>query len=497
MADVTLAVDIIPANRTNDREIAYIDISSIDNVANKIVTPKRLKLSEAPSRARQIVQSRDVLFSTVRPYLRNIAAVPDALDGEIASTGFAVLRAAHGVDPTYLFYKVTSRDFVAALTGEQYGVSYPAVKDVQVRAQAVELPPTPEQHRIVAKIEELFSELDKAIETLTLAQAQLDTYRQALLKAAFEGKLTADWRADNPDKLEPPETFLTRIRDGRDARYEQSLREWRATLAPRTGGQQRQKSPKPVRPVEFTQLPSSEERPSLPSEWIWCQVDGLLREPLSNGRSVKDRQGGFPVLRLTAFENGRLRLSEHKEGAWTRAEAESWLVGEGDFFASRGNGSIRLVGTGALAKDVSIDVAYPDTMIRMALDTDVVEPEYFALAWNSRIVRNQIEAAARTTAGIYKINQAQIGSFAVPIPSREEQRAIVLRLVQVLSVIDHQAEEIDIGLARTNALRQSILKKAFSGKLVAQDPTDEPAAALIARLRKERPVPRTRRRNTA
>ena len=98
--------------------------------------------------------------------------------------------------------------------------------------------PLREQHRIVAKIEELFSELDKAVESLTLARAQLKTYRQALLKAAFEGSLTADWRAANPDKLEPPETLLARIRAEREARYKQALDDWQTALAEwRAGGE--------------------------------------------------------------------------------------------------------------------------------------------------------------------------------------------------------------------------------------------------------------------
>lgn len=94
----------------------------------------------------------------------------------------------------------------------------------------VPLAPLREQHRIVAKIEELFSELDKAVESLTLARAHLKTYRQSLLKAAFEGKLTADWRAANPDKLEPPETLLSRIRAKREAHHKQSLAGWQTAL---------------------------------------------------------------------------------------------------------------------------------------------------------------------------------------------------------------------------------------------------------------------------
>ena len=134
-----------------DRAIWYVDISSIDNESNRIAAPKRMNLAEAPSRARQKIRSGDVLFSTVRPYLRNIAPVEQQLDGEIASTGFAVLRGAEGIEPGYLFYKSISHDFVSALTGEQYGVSYPAVKEDQVKARPLELPPTLEQRRIVAE----------------------------------------------------------------------------------------------------------------------------------------------------------------------------------------------------------------------------------------------------------------------------------------------------------------------------------------------------------
>ena len=174
-----------------DREIWYVDISSIDNQSYRITVPKRLTLSQAPSRARQKIRFGDVLFSTVRPYLRNIAFVEKRFHGEIASTGFAVLRAAEGIDPKYLFYKSVSNDFVSALTGEQYGVSYPAVKAEQVKAQPLELPPTQEQPRIVERIEALFAEIDKGVESLRAAKATLDLYRKSLLKSAFEGCLTA------------------------------------------------------------------------------------------------------------------------------------------------------------------------------------------------------------------------------------------------------------------------------------------------------------------
>lgn len=346
----------------------------------------------------------------------------------------------------------------------------------------VPLPPLAEQHRIVAKIEALFSELDAGEDSLKRARAQLGLYRQSLLKAAFQGHLTADWRAANPDKLEIPEALLSRIRKEREARHKQALDDWQTALSEwRAGGEVGRKPAKPERPAELTH--SKYGYKDLPDGWLWVSVEGLLALPLINGRSVKDRAGGFPVLRLSAFRNGVLDLAEQKEGDWTAEEAESWVVKEGDFFAARGNGSKHLVGIGALARNVSSTVAFPDTMIRLVLDTLVVRHDYFAQVWNSRVMRNQIEAAARTTAGIYKINQPHICGFGFPLPPFAEQAIIMERIAPALSQVDHQEAEITTALAKIAALRQAILKKAFSGSLVPQDPADEPASALLAQIR--------------
>jgi type I restriction enzyme S subunit len=116
--------------------------------------------------------------------------------------------------------------------------------------------------------------------------------------------------------------------------------------------------------------------------------------------------------------------------------------------------------------------------------------------WNSRLIRCQIEAAARTTAGIYKINQPHICGFSFPLPPLEEQRATMERLTPKLDVVERQEAELRTSLIALVALRQSILKRAFSGSLVPQDPADEPAAALLARLRAEDAAParKTRRK---
>lgn len=122
----------------------------------------------------------------------------------------------------------------------------------------IPLPPFNEQHRIVAKLEELFSELDKGVESLKTAQAQLKVYRQALLKHAFEGKLTEAWRAENQDKLETADALLKRIQQERAARYQQQLADWQVN------GGNKPKAPKSLPPLTKEELA---ELPELPAGW--------------------------------------------------------------------------------------------------------------------------------------------------------------------------------------------------------------------------------------
>lgn len=354
------------------------------------------------------------------------------------------------------------------------------------------IPPYPEQQRIVAKLEELFSELDKGVENLRTAQQQLKVYRQALLKHAFEGKLTAEWRAQNPDKLESAEALLARIQQEREARYQQQLAEWQAAQqAWEASGKTGSKPAKPKVPKVLPALTAEELAglPELPKGWAWLSVSHLLAEELCNGKSVKDRTGGFPVLRLNALANGRIDLSVTKSGDWNEDEARQYFVQEGDFLVSRGNGSKHLVGRGGFAsyKGMMLEsVAFPDTMIRIRLLPESVCGDYFGFCWDSLLLRQQIEIKARTTAGIYKINQELIAGFILPLPCREEQELIERMLSEKLSNLDQLETTIATALQQAEALRQSILKKAFSGQLVPQHPDDEPASVLLERIRAER-----------
>jgi type I restriction enzyme, S subunit len=153
-----------------DKEIEYIDITSIDRVTKIIIESKKVLASEAPSRARQIVTTNDVLISTVRPNLNAVALIPDELDGATASTGFTVLRSNNtDLDPKYLYYWVRSPFFVGEMVKRATGASYPAVTDQIVKDSKIPLPSLPEQKRIAAILDKADAIRRKRQETIRLA----------------------------------------------------------------------------------------------------------------------------------------------------------------------------------------------------------------------------------------------------------------------------------------------------------------------------------------
>ena len=198
--------------------------------------------------------------------------------------------------------------------------------------------------------------------------------------------------------------------------------------------------------------------------WPMVPLAELIAAPLANGRSVPTQAGGFPVLRLTALRKGAINLAERKGGAWTRVDAERFLVRAGDFLVARGNGSLDLVGRGGLVGPDPDPVAFPDTMIRVRPDTARLEPRYLALAWTAPAARTQIEDSARTTAGIYKINQTHLEAIRIPVPPLEEQRRIVDLLEDHLSRLDAADDYLSAGRRRLDLLEQAALANCRDGE---------------------------------
>lgn len=159
-------------------EFRYVDIRGIDRIRKTIAESSSIVGADAPSRARKVIRTDDIIVSTVRPNLNAVAMVPAQLDGQIASTGFCVLRANRKlVEPRYLFYRAISPGFVGALTAKVRGASYPAVSDRDVMEMEIPIPRPSEQRQIVAI-------LDQA-EHLRCLRAEADAKADGVLPALF------------------------------------------------------------------------------------------------------------------------------------------------------------------------------------------------------------------------------------------------------------------------------------------------------------------------
>ncbi|MCX7087991.1 MAG: restriction endonuclease subunit S, partial [Methylococcales bacterium] len=209
----------------------------------KSITPKGLKNSSATT-----IPAGSIHFSSRAPIGYTVISSCDMTTNQ----GFKSLIPAHGVFNEYIYYYLKGAKQLAE--SKATGTTFKEISGTAFGKLPISLPPTNEQHRIVAKIETLFSELDKGVESLKTAREQLKIYRQALLKHAFSGKLTEQWRAENPDKLETAEALLLRIQTEREQRYQQQLNDWETT------GKQgiKPKAPKTLPPLtaeELAELP--------------------------------------------------------------------------------------------------------------------------------------------------------------------------------------------------------------------------------------------------
>lgn len=194
IGEVIIPFKSIDPTKEPSKEFRYIDIGSIDNSRQVITDPKTFKGKDAPSRARRVVQDGDVLFSTIRTYLKNIATVPSELSGAMTSTGIAVLRPSTRVDCRYLFHWVTSDAFITEISKSQDGTMYPAVSDRDVSSSRIAVPPVIEQRRVVAKLDSLTGGTARAREELGRIPRLIQKYRDVILATAFSGELTREWR---------------------------------------------------------------------------------------------------------------------------------------------------------------------------------------------------------------------------------------------------------------------------------------------------------------
>ena len=353
----------------------------------------------------------------------------------------------------------------------------------------LQIAPLNEQRRIVAKIEELFSELDKGIESLKAARAKLNVYRQAVLKHAFEGKLTAQWREENKDKLETPEQLLARIKQEREARYEQQLKEWKTAVKEwEEGGKSgkkpaRSRMPKPVLTMAEEEIAHLE---SLPSGWLWLTAESVGIVQLGRQRSPKNRSKDYPTkyIRAANITEKGLDLDDVLDMDFLPHELSAYRLKKGDLVLSEASGSAAQVGKPAIWDDQIPNCCFQNTVIR---HQPYCRDYAVYLLWLYRFfyVSGKFAQVAGGV-GINHLSAFKFAQIALPLCSLAEQQEIVRLLEERFVAIEWQEREINSALNQAEMLRQSILKKAFSGQLVPQDPDDEPGSSLLERIKAEK-----------
>ena len=455
------------------------------NGNNTLLTKTRDLINDIAAAKMRLIPAKSVLFTkSGASTLLNQRAVL-AKDSYVVSHIAAAIPS-KGVEGKWLFYFLQLVDFATLA----HATNMPSLPLSRAKAIRVPIAPTTEQARIVAKIEELFSELAKGVESLKTARAKLDVYRQAVHKHAFEGELTAQWREENKDKLEAPEQLLARIEQERETRYERKLQEWKTSVKKWEDGGKRGKQPAKPKPANDPSPIGQEDQErllDLPNKWAWVKLGQLFSISPQNGvyKPASEYGNGTQIIRIDDFYDGTLiRRTGFKKLRLNNEEIEKYKVRNSDLIINRVN-SIKHLGKCALVEGVTENTVFESNIMRCRVIENVISKAYVAVYLASHEGRNRLCNNAKHAVNQASINQTDVGNTLVPITSMEEQLLIVQKIGLKLSQADALIAQIEAHLKKADALRQSILKRAFAGQLVAQDPRAEPASVLLDRIRAE------------
>ena len=309
----------------------------------------------------------------------------------------AYAKELYGVTTKYMFFYMAMMK--SELISKGKGGTQKNISQTVLNSLEVIVPPLPEQERIVSRIEELFSQLDAGVETLKKTKAQLAVYRQAVLKEAFEGRLTASGR----EKI--------------------------------------------VRLGDYIETP---------------------RYGTSKKCSYDDGRDRTAVYRIPNIEhkNGRISHDDIKYAQFTESELDGIRLQQGDILIIRSNGSVSLVGRAAMVCDADITGTFAGYLMRLRIsEPETLLPKFLLLFLQSHQARIYIENKAKSTSGVHNINSTEISDLQMPLYDPDTQYAIIEAIESRLSVCDSIEQTVDTALQQAEAMRQSILKNAFEGRL--------------------------------
>lgn len=421
----------------------------------------------------------DVIMAKITPCMENgkTCVVPN-LPGAacFGSTEFHVVRTETGIDArwiaNFLLQHSTRHTAQRQMMG---GVGQMRVPSGFLESLKVPVPPTSEQQRILDETDELLSDLDAGVAALERVQAKLKHYRAAVLKAAVEGALTAEWRDQHPT-TEPASALLTRILAERRRRWEETqLSKFKAN------GQEPPKNwkTKYKEPVK----PETAHLAILPDGWCWASIEQISVLVTDGDHNPPKRvKEGVPHLTAKNVKNLKLNnegcsfLSQHNASRVFRR----YHPNAGDLIVT----CVGTVGRTAIVPD-GFEFSPDRNLAAIRFSSAGPSVNYVQYYLESPRTQVTLMSASGSTAQPH-LYLGDLRCLSVALPSAAEQEAIIEAVEDQLSVIEHLDYDIELRVKSAHVLRQSILRHAFTGQLVPQDPTDEPASELLKRIGAQR-----------
>jgi type I restriction enzyme S subunit len=456
---------LVKRHFAEDIEVTFLPMKCVEELTGKLDLSLTRRLSEVRKGYTPFTDG-DLLFAKITPCMENgKVAVTYGLKNSIGfgSTEFHVIRLPESFPRKFFFYYLVREDLrkdaQRNMTGSAGQLRVPTNYMEQI---TIPLPPLPEQHRIVAKIEELFTKLDAGVAALKRVKTQLKRYRQSVLKHAFEGKLTAKWREAHKHELEPASILLERIK------------------------QERKKAAK----GKYKELPrlDTSNLPELPQGWVWARIVDICT--LINGRAFKPSEWsmqGLPIIRIQNLNN--------PDATFNYCNFEV----DGKFIVNNGQILFAWSGTPETSFGAHIwnrgEAVLNQHIFKVMIQENQIDKHFLVHVLNQNV--SEFINKAHGTAGLAHITKSKFEESAMVLPTLPEQHKIAEEIDRHFSIADEVEKTVDLSLKQAERLRQSILKRAFEGKLVPQDPRDEPAEKLLERIKAERAKQITRKWVTA
>jgi type I restriction enzyme S subunit len=443
----------------------------------------------------RLLPAGTVLFSSRAP----IGYVAIASNPVSTNQGFKSFVLQPSVRPDYMYYYLQrAKELAVELSS---GTTFREISGAKAALIPVPIAPYPEQARIVEEIEKQFTRLDAAVAALKRVQANLKRYRAAVLRAACEGRLVpteAELARCEGRSYEPASELLKRILTMPQARWEsKQLHRLKASGKSDSDDSWKNKYI-PAPPLSVAPLPR------LPEGWLWATTGQVGDVQLGRQRSPKHHSGTHmrPYLRVANVFEDRIDTSDILSMNFTPSEFTTFELKSGDVLLNEGQ-SLELVGRAALYRGEVPGACFQNTLIRFRPYAGV-DAAFALLVFRSYLHNQRFQKIARWTTNMAHLGAGRLSAVEFPVPPLNEQLRIVAEADRRLSILNAIDKVLKASFKRADSLRQSILKEAFEGKLAVQNPSDEPANALLDRIRVDRKathdssptVPRGRQKKT-